>query len=241
MKELSLFTGLGGGIYGSIILGWQTVAYVEKNKYCRKVIAQRINEGWFDKGEIYDDLAEFNKKNAYKYRELIDILTGGFPCQPHSVCGKREGTSDTRYLGDEIEETISINDQQRCFLRMSEEYSPIQQSLFFAKCSPVLDTSLASHYCLAVKIVEASLSAKDYGFTLPTPRSSRAMCANLSLQSVKNNKHRNLETVISNLLPEQTSCYDHRPTLNPSFLEWMMNYPIGASRLKLSAMDKTQS
>lgn len=108
MKELSLFTGLGGGIYGSMILGWQTIAYVEKDKFCRKLITQRINDGWFDKGEIYGDIAAFNKYHAYKYKGLVDVLTGGFPCQPHSICGKREGTSDERYLGDEIEKTISI-------------------------------------------------------------------------------------------------------------------------------------
>lgn len=108
MKELSLFTGLGGGVYGSMILGWQTVAYVEKDKYCQKVIAQRVQDGWFDNGEIYGDISEFNRTDAAKYTGKIDILTGGFPCQPHSICGKREGTSDQRYLGDEIEKTISI-------------------------------------------------------------------------------------------------------------------------------------
>ena len=108
MKELSLFTGMGGGIYGSMILGWETVAYVEQNKYCQKVIAQRIQDGWFDNGEIYGDIAEFNRTDAHKYTGQIDILTGGFPCQPHSVAGKREGTSDGRWLFDEIIKTIEI-------------------------------------------------------------------------------------------------------------------------------------
>ena len=115
MKEISLFTGLGGGIYGSIILGWETVAYVEKDKYCQKVLRQRIQDGWFDQGEIYDDIAEFNKHHAYKYSGLIDVLTGGFPCQPHSVCGKREGTSDERYLWHEIKKTIEIIRPARLF------------------------------------------------------------------------------------------------------------------------------
>lgn len=115
MKELSLFTGLGGGIYGSIILGWQTVAYVEKDKFCRKLIAQRIEDGWFDKGEVYDEITEFNKRHAHKYKGQIDVLTGGFPCQPHSVAGKREGASDERYLWSEIEKTIEIVRPARLF------------------------------------------------------------------------------------------------------------------------------
>ncbi len=108
MKELSLFTGMGGGIYGSLILGWETIAYVERDAYCQQVIKQRINDGWFDAGDIYGDIREFNKKHAQKYTEKIDIITGGFPCQPFSVAGKRKGTSDNRYLFDEIIKTIKI-------------------------------------------------------------------------------------------------------------------------------------
>lgn len=108
MKELSLFTGMGGGIYGSMILGWETVAYVEQDEYCQKVIAQRIQDGWFDNGEIYGDIAEFNRTDAAKYAGQIDILTGGFPCQPFSVAGNRKGTSDDRWLFDEIIKTIKI-------------------------------------------------------------------------------------------------------------------------------------
>ena len=115
MKELSLFTGMGGGIYGSMILGWETVAYVEQDEYCQKVIAQRIQDGWFDNGEIYGDIAEFNRTAAHKYAGQIDILTGGFPCQPFSVAGKREGTSDERWLWDEIKKTISIVRPARLF------------------------------------------------------------------------------------------------------------------------------
>lgn len=115
MKEVSLFTGLGGGIYGSLILGWQTIAYVERNKYCQKLIKQRIQDGWFDNAKIYSDIKRFNDKHAYKYKGYTDILTGGFPCQPYSVAGKREGTSDDRYLWDEIERTIQIIRPARLF------------------------------------------------------------------------------------------------------------------------------
>lgn len=108
MRELSLFTGMGGGIYGSLILGWETIAYVEKEEYCQKVIKQRQLDGWFDKGEIYGDIADFNKHHAKKYTGKIDVITGGFPCQPFSVAGKRKGTSDDRWLFDEIIKTIKI-------------------------------------------------------------------------------------------------------------------------------------
>ncbi len=115
MKELSLFTGIGGGIYGSMILGWETVAYVEQDEYCREVIAQRIQDEWFDKGDIYGDIADFNKTAAHKYAGQIDVLTGGFPCQPFSVAGERKGTSDDRWLFDEIIKTIEIVRPKRLF------------------------------------------------------------------------------------------------------------------------------
>lgn len=113
MKELSLFTGMGGGIYGGLILGWETVAYVEQDQYCQKVIKQRIADGWFHSGNIYGDIQEFNKNHAKQYTGKIDILTGGFPCQPFSVAGKREGTSDDRWLFDEIIKTIKIVQPRR--------------------------------------------------------------------------------------------------------------------------------
>ncbi len=108
MNELSLFTGMGGGIYGSLILGWKTIAYVERDAYCQQVIKQRQLDGWFDKGEIYGDIADFNKDNASQYSGKVDVLTGGFPCQPFSVAGKGKGTSDERWLFDEIIKSIQI-------------------------------------------------------------------------------------------------------------------------------------
>ncbi|VEJ09758.1 DNA cytosine methyltransferase [Actinobacillus delphinicola] len=115
MKELSLFTGIGGGVYGSQILGWQTIAYVEKNDFCQQVIKQRIADGIFEQGEIYGDIADFNKYHAHKYAGEIDVLTGGFPCQPFSLAGKQKGTSDNRYLFDEIIKTIKIIQPKRIF------------------------------------------------------------------------------------------------------------------------------
>ena len=115
MKELSLFTGMGGGIYGSLILGWQTAAYVEKDPYCQAVIRQRITDGWFEKGNIHGDIAEFNRTAATDYAGAIDVLTGGFPCQPFSVAGKRQGADDERYLWSEIVKTIQVVRPGICF------------------------------------------------------------------------------------------------------------------------------
>ena len=115
MRELSLFSGIGGGIYGSLILGWETAAYVEKDEYCQAVIRQRIADGWFHQGNIYGDIAEFNRHHAAEYAGTIDVLTGGFPCQPFSLAGKRKGTDDERYLFAEIVKTIEAVQPRICF------------------------------------------------------------------------------------------------------------------------------
>ena len=114
MRELSLFSGIGG-IYGSLILGWETAAYVEKDEYCQAVIRQRIADGWFHQGNIYGDIAEFNRHHAAEYAGTIDVLTGRFPCQPFSPAGKRKGTDDDRYLFAEIVKTIEAVQPRICF------------------------------------------------------------------------------------------------------------------------------
>lgn len=97
MKELSLYTGAGGGVYGSKLLNWKTIGYVEFNEYCQKVIAQRIEDGIFDKAPVFTDVREFVKSGAAKaYRGFVDVVSGGFPCQPFSVAGKREASNDER-------------------------------------------------------------------------------------------------------------------------------------------------
>ena len=108
MNELSLFTGIGGGVYGSLILGWKVLAYVEKDEYCQKVIKQRQEDGWFEKGPIYGDIKEFNKKHAKKFKGKIDVITGGFPCQPFSTAGVQKGASDKRYIFDQVIKTVQI-------------------------------------------------------------------------------------------------------------------------------------
>lgn len=86
MNELSLFTGAGGGVLGSKILGWETVGYVEWDEYCQKVIAQRIRDGIFDEAPIFGDIRAFiDQGYAARYRGMVDIVSGGFPCQDISI------------------------------------------------------------------------------------------------------------------------------------------------------------
>ena len=166
MKHLDLFAGIGGFSLAARWMGWETVAQVEWDGWCQKVLAKNLPDALrfgdiveFNKmlqnGKITTDTGLFGQKigkeqttgikqyceeidsntdragihqeekhttkeriNALgtieRNREMaihlgrIDIITGGFPCQPFSHAGKRKGTSDNRWLWPAMLTTIRI-------------------------------------------------------------------------------------------------------------------------------------
>lgn len=88
MNELALFAGAGGGILGGKLLGWRTVCAVEINAFCARRLMQRQNEGHLPPFPIWDDVCTFD---GYPWRGIIDVVSGGFPCQDISIAGKGEG------------------------------------------------------------------------------------------------------------------------------------------------------
>ena len=106
MRELSLFTGAGGGLLGSHLLGWTPVGYVEYDDYCQQIIALRIADGILPEAPIFGDIKTFISEGyADSYSGLVDIVTAGFPCQPFSVAGKGEAENDPR---NKWPETIDV-------------------------------------------------------------------------------------------------------------------------------------
>ena len=97
MNHLDLFSGIGGFSIALEKVGFKTVAFCEKEPYC-KLLLQKHWKGV----KIYDDIKKCKGKEIKETFGGIDILTGGFPCQPYSVAGKQKGTNDDRYLWPEM-------------------------------------------------------------------------------------------------------------------------------------------
>ena len=93
MNELALFAGAGGGILGGHLLGWRTVCAVEYNSYAASVLLARQNDGILPPFPIWDDVRTFDGR---PWRGIVDVVSGGFPCQDISVAGKGAGITGER-------------------------------------------------------------------------------------------------------------------------------------------------
>lgn len=94
MTHASVFSGIGGAELAAAWMGWTNLFHCEIQEFPRQVL-----EYWFPKSESYGDIT---KTNFEKWRGRVDVLTGGFPCQPFSVAGDRKGKEDDRYLWVEM-------------------------------------------------------------------------------------------------------------------------------------------
>jgi DNA (cytosine-5)-methyltransferase 1 len=94
MRHGSLFSGIGGFDLAAEWMGWENVFHCEWMEFPRKVLDYH-----FPSADSHIDIC---KTDFTKYANTIDILTGGFPCQPFSTAGKRKGTDDERYLWGEM-------------------------------------------------------------------------------------------------------------------------------------------
>ena len=95
MRLLDLFSGIGGFSYAAetLIGGYETVAFCEMDEFCQKVLKKH----WPDV-PIFDDVRTLDAARLGR----IDIVTGGYPCQPFSQAGRRQGEEDERHLWPEM-------------------------------------------------------------------------------------------------------------------------------------------
>ena len=135
-KHLDLFSGIGGFSLGlEATGGFETVAFCDIDKYCRKVLKQQ-----WPHVKQFEDIKELNyetlKANGI---ESIDIITGGYPCQPFSVAGRKKGEEDPRHLWPE-------------YFRLIKELRP----------SWVIGENVSGHIKLGLDTVLENLESEGY-------------------------------------------------------------------------------
>ena len=90
MTHASLFSGIGGFDLAAEWMGWHNAFHCEINEFCTKILNYH-----FQDAEHYTDIT---RTDFSKWGGRIDVLSGGFPCQPFSLAGQRKGADDSRYL-----------------------------------------------------------------------------------------------------------------------------------------------
>lgn len=94
ITHASLFSGIGAPELAATWMGWRNLFHCEINDFCRTILRY-----WYPNSVSYEDI---KTTNFEEWRGHVDVLTGGFPCQPFSAAGRRKGTADDRYLWPEM-------------------------------------------------------------------------------------------------------------------------------------------
>ena len=100
LTHASLFTGIGGFDLAAEWAGFKNILQVENNEFCLQVLNKN-----FPGVKKINDIRNIGKEDI---PAGITVLSGGFPCQPFSITGKRRGSTDDRYLWPEMFRIIKI-------------------------------------------------------------------------------------------------------------------------------------
>ena len=221
LKVLDLFSGIGGFSLGLESTGhFETIAFCEKDQFCQKVLQKN-----FKNIPIEGDVRNV-KGDKYK----ADVVTGGFPCQPFSVAGKRKGTDDDRYLWDEtirvvreckpkwfIGENVEglINIQEGLVLRQVQ--TDLEKEGFEVQCLIIPASGIGAwHQRKRIWIVGYSehnghTSTKIKGSSNKTNDDCKKR-KHQTIESERTSRYRNNENVWMDVSNSQCNEHQHTPT-----------------------------
>ena len=116
---ISFCSGYGGIERGIKLAGVEhrVIAYVEIEAFAIANLVAKMESGQLDPAPIWTDLKTFP---AHLFRGAVDIITGGYPCQPFSAAGQRKGEDDPRHLWPTIREHVKTIRPDRCFFENVE-------------------------------------------------------------------------------------------------------------------------
>lgn len=134
LNGLALCAGAGGLELGiTLALGerYRTVCYVERESYAAATLVARMEDAALDTAPVWDDVRTFD---GAAWRGCVDIVTGGYPCQPFSLAGKRLGASDERHLWPDVCRIVREVQPGLCFFEnvpghLSMGYAAVERDL----------------------------------------------------------------------------------------------------------------
>ena len=115
MNGLALCAGVGGlerGLMRALDGSYKTVCYVEREAFAAAVLVARMESSQLDRAPIWDDIKTFDGR---PWRGRVDIISGGYPCQPFSVAGKQLGDKDPRHLWPDVTRIVKEVAPTVCF------------------------------------------------------------------------------------------------------------------------------
>jgi len=218
MNELALFAGAGGGILGGKLLGWRTVCAVEWEPYAASVLLARQNDGILPAFPIWDDVQTFDGK---PWQGVVDVISGGFPCQDIASNGKGDGINGSR---------------SGLWKEMARVIGEVRPKYVFVENSPMLTrrglgTVLGDLAKMGFNAEWGVVSAAEVG--AHHKRSRIWIVAN------SNNSNGGGNAGGSGAYKNAIKNGTYIPSsINPNLYEWLMGWPIDWTDLKPLAMDK---
>jgi site-specific DNA-cytosine methylase len=239
MNELALFAGAGGGILAGEMLGWRTVCAVEWEPYPASVLIARQNDKVLPAFPIWDDVQTFDGR---PWRGIVDVVSGGFPCQDISGAGKGVGIDGER---------------SGMWREMARIICEVRPRFAFVENSPMLTsrglgTVLGDLSTMGFDARWGVLGAADVGGKHQRDRiwivaHSRSIGRNVTINGHNNLSERaicpNKQNIGHEVWARLSGAYKLMTghLMPPSFSVWLMGWPRGWTDLKPLETDKCHS
>ena len=248
MKHGSLFSGIGGFDLAAEWMGWDNVFQVEWDNYCQKVLAKN-----FPNVKRYGDIKEFKGEPG-----VVDIISGGFPCQPFSTAGQGKANQMTVISGLKCLELSEKLNRPLLLAKMLVASSVWRMAKHLKGYSLIwkMKGIKPNHLLFQLAVSGRGINEIESGL-LHTPRAIHAtMNIQVNPDHKRYRKNDLMEIIYQDvkMFPTPTANEDaagkagsnmqvmlgNHPevrnrgsgTLNPNWVEWLMGYPIGWTDLK---------